>query len=234
MKIGEYISAVFFPQRCPHCGKVMPFMKNSCTCVGDEVRLISNDFCRHCGSERESCTCESKRGAYLDNIAGVYCYGGRIRTQIALYKFSGQKRLAKEFSLCMSERVAEVFSDINFDAVTFVPASEKSLSERGFNQSELLAKGVSERLFVPFEPTLRKVRETENQHTLTAKERTVNLDGAFGLADGASVKGKTLLLCDDIKTTGTTLRKCSDVLYENGAKEVYCIVLAVTDYMTDI
>ena len=81
--------------------------------------------------------------------------------------------------------------------------------------------------------TVVKIKETELQHSLGAKERVKNLEGAFAIKKGADVKGKTLLLCDDIKTTGTTLSKCADVLYENGAKAVYCIVLAVTDYLTD-
>lgn len=233
MNVTDFINSVLFPQKCPLCGKVMPFMKSSCPCQGDEISIISDDFCRHCGEEKENCTCKTENAVSLDNVAGVYLYGGKIKTQLALFKFSRQKSFAKEFSLKMSERVASVFSDVNFDAVTFVPASRNSIKERGFNQSELLAKGIAERLFVPFAPTLQKIKETEFQHTLTAIQRKTNLDGAFSLLDGASVKGKTLLLCDDIKTTGTTLRRCSDVLYKNGAKEVYCIVLAVTDYMTE-
>ena len=148
-------------------------------------------------------------------------------------KFAGKKKLSREFSLDMSERVAEVFSTAHFDAVTFVPSSEKSMKERGFNQSELLAKGVSERLFIPLQSTLIKTRETELQHELSAKERVRNLDGAFAVKNEREIKGRSFLLCDDIKTTGTTLKRCCDVLIENGAKEVYCIVLAVTDYMLD-
>ena len=133
----------------------------------------------------------------------------------------------------MSERAAEAFSNVNFDLVTYVPISEKSLEKRGFNQSELLAKGVAERLFVPLQKTLLKIKETEFQHTLGEKERLSNLEGAFGLSDNVSVRGKTVLLCDDIKTTGATLKECSDVLYKNGAEKVCCLVYAVTDYMSD-
>ena len=146
-------------------------------------------------------------------------YSGKIKSQIALFKFAKKKKYAHEFSLRMSERVAKVYCDAGFDAVTFVPSSEKSIKERGFNQSELLAKGVSERLFVPLEDFLTKARETELQHNLSAKERLINLEGAFALKNDVTVKGKTVLLCDDVKTTGTTLRKCADVLYENGIQK---------------
>ena len=229
----DILTRVFFPQRCPLCGNLIPIEKNYCSCSCEEPVLISDDFCHSCGAEKEKCTCKEKDGFQLDNIAGVYIYGGKIRSQLALFKFSKEKSFAKEFSLSMSERVAKVFCDVAFDGVTFVPASEKSFKERGFNQSELLAKGVAERLFLPLQDTVIKIKETELQHSLGAKERVKNLEGAFAIKKGADVKGKTLLLCDDIKTTGTTLSKCADVLYENGAKAVYCIVLAVTDYLTD-
>ena len=233
MNIRALITRFFFPLRCPLCGEIIPLCKDSCSCCNESVTLISERFCRHCGAEEENCTCNEYGGSVLENLAGVYIYSGKIRSQIALFKFAGVTGFAKEFSLRMSERAAQAFSEATFDAVTYVPSSEKSIKARGFNQSELLAKGVAERLFLPLSDFLVKVKETELQHSLSAKERTENLDGAFALKNGADVKGKTVLLCDDIKTTGTTLRKCADVLYEGGAKEVYCIVLAVTDYLTD-
>lgn len=231
MKISDLISDIFFPVRCPFCGKTIQFGKDSCSCQSDEVICISDNFCRHCAAEKDNCSCEEKDATFLENVAGVYLYSGKIKSQIALFKFAKKKKYAHEFSLRMSERVAKVYCDADFDAVTFVPSSEKSIKERGFNQSELLAKGVSERLFVPLEDFLTKARETELQHNLSAKERLINLEGAFALKNDVTVKGKTVLLCDDVKTTGTTLRKCADVLYENGAKDVYCIVLAITDYL---
>lgn len=233
MKFADYVTRIFFPLKCPLCGELIPITENECSCCGDGIEVISKDFCRHCGSDTDNCTCNITTDSFLNNVAGVYYYSGKIKSQIALYKFSGKKSFANEFSLRMSERVASVFSGVNFDTVTYVPSSEKSMNDRGFNQSELLAKGVANRLFIPLANTLKKVKETEFQHSLSAKERASNLDGAFEVRGEAEIKGKTILLCDDIKTTGTTLKKCSEALYEKGAKEVYCIVLAVTDYLTD-
>ncbi len=233
MNIKSLLTRIFFPLKCPLCGELIPLTSDSCSCCNEDVTPISRNFCRHCGAEEENCTCKEHGENILENISGVYIYGGKIKSQIALFKFAKEKSFAKEFSLRMSERVAEVFSEADFDAVTFVPSSEKSMKERGFNQSELLAIGVAERLFAPLENILIKIKETDFQHNLSAKDRVKNLNGAFAIRDAALVKDKVILLCDDIKTTGTTLRKCSDVLYENGAKEVYCIVLAVTDYLKD-
>ncbi len=232
MSLKNVITRIFFPLKCPLCGEIVPVSDEVCSCCRGELRKISHDYCIHCGADYKKCSCAVDEKT-LDSVAGVCYYSGLSKWQIALFKFAGQKKLAESLSLEMSERAAEVFSDVSFDCVTFVPISEKSYKARGFNQSELLAKGVAERLFIPLERTLIKVKETEPQHTLNAKDRLSNLDGAFTLSEGVCVKGKTMLLCDDIKTTGATLGECADELYKNGAKKVCCLVYAVTDYMTD-
>lgn len=233
MNFKQTLTRIFFPYKCPLCHEIIPIEKSECDCEGNTVQRISEKYCSRCGADKYRCTCDITKAESLGNIAGVYYYGGKIKAQLALFKFGRKKHFAKDFSLAMSERVAKVYSDISFDAVTFVPSSESSQKERGFNQSELLARGVGERLFIPTRDILQKVRETERQHELSAKERLTNLDGAFSLRDDAYIKGETILLCDDIKTTGTTLKKCCEALYEGGAKKVCCIVLAVTDYMVD-
>lgn len=232
MSVKETIIRIFFPLKCPLCGELVPIADEICSCCRGELREISHDFCIHCGADIDKCTCEINKNI-SDGIAGVCYYSGKAKWNIALFKIAGNKKLSIPMSLKMSERAAEAFSDVSFDSVTFVPVSEKSFNQKGFNHSELLAKGVAERLFVPLEAALVKVKETTPQHSLGAKERLGNLGGAFALAEGVSVKDKTILLCDDIKTTGTTLKECADVLYQSGAKRVCCLVYAITDYMTD-
>ncbi len=232
MKFPEILERTFFPVKCPVCNEIVPIYKSFCDCQGDGVKKISKDYCRHCGVDKDKCRC-GITGQTLSDIAGVYYYSGEIRSEILLFKFSGQRHFYKDFSLAMSERAAQVYHNIKFDAATFVPTTKSVIKERGFNPGELLSKGVAEKLFIPFESILIKIRETEKQHTLSEKERLKNLDGAIKLINGTDVKGKTILLCDDVKTTGTTLRKCSEALYEGGAKRVCCLVLAVTDYFTD-
>lgn len=228
MNLKEILLRIFYPYKCPLCHEIIPIERAECGCQGDSVQKISDDFCISCGADKERCTCELNSEINLSHIAGVYYYGGKIKSQIALFKFRGKKHFADEFSACMGERVAAVYHDVNFDAVTFVPSSSRTMKERGYNQSELLAKGIAKRLFLPLEDTLQKIIETDYQHRLSAKERFTNLDKAIAIKDNADIKGKTILLCDDIKTTGTTLQKCCNALYEGGAKEIYCVVLAVS------
>ena len=128
----------------------------------------------------------------------------------------------------MTNKINESFCDINFDFVTFVPLSKRRYRKRGYNQAELLALKIADRLSIPCLKSLNKIRETETQRGASAKERRVNLFGAFDLVDGFDIDGKTVLLVDDVKTTGSTLNECSEILKAYGAKAVYCSVFAVT------
>ena len=91
-----------------------------------------------------------------------------------------------------------------------------------------MAQKIADRLSIPCLKSLNKIRETETQRGASAKERRVNLFGAFDLVDGFDIDGKTVLLVDDVKTTGSTINECSEILKAYGAKAVYCSVFAVT------
>ena len=134
----------------------------------------------------------------------------------------------------MSVRFSEAYPLVKADTVTYVPMTERAQKKRGYNQSRLLALEISKRLLVPFDTLLVKQCDTKRQHDLTAEERTTNLVGAFGVADGADITGKTVILCDDIKTTGSTLAECVKVLKSCGAKEVYCLCAAISDYSPEL
>lgn len=217
---------IFFPEKCPFCGEIIPIGEKYCTeCSGGKSR-ISDDFCPHCAQEQASCLCGSGKTVCLPHVAAVYVYGGQIKELIADFKFKGKTHLARAFGRDMCDRVAQVFADADFDCLCFVPISEKTMEERGYNQTRLLAEEIAKRLLIPLEDNLVKIRETAKQHELSAKERLTNLTDSIALKDQGSVAGKTVLLCDDIKTTGATLGECVTALMQGGAKDVYCICLA--------
>lgn len=165
----------------------------------------------------------------LDPFTAVWYYNGRVRFDLLRLKFQRRTSLAKPLGRAMAERAAEAFSGVSFDCVTFVPMTTDDLRERSFNQSALLAQWVAQTFFIQCSAQLQKVRSTPCQHNLSQSERMANLDHAF--APTAFVApGSTVLLVDDIKTTGTTLRRCRDTLLEAGVKEVYCLACAMSDY----
>ena len=106
--------------------------------------------------------------------------------------------------------------------------SKKHKKERGFNQASVLAKKLSEVLDIPFLETVAKVKETKTQHTLSRAERLVNAKGAFSVLNKESILGKSILFCDDILTTGSTMKECALALYDSGVKEVLGVTVAKT------
>lgn len=134
----------------------------------------------------------------------------------------------------MSLRFAAVYPLVAPDYVCAVPLTAAKLQKRGYNQSELLARRVCDELLLEYAELIFKVKDTLNQHNLSKQDRLSNLNSAFSVNGEYDLDGKTVLLCDDIKTTGTTLKECSDVLLNSGAKDVYCLCAAVTDYFVPI
>lgn len=229
-KTLDILIRALYPKRCPECGKIIPINETYCRCFRDESVKISNNYCRHCANEAENCVCGFGNTIPLPDVAAVYIYGGKIRADILNLKFNNEKRLAVKLGEMMAERVAYAYADIDFDIVTYVPMSDRSYNVRTYNQSELLAKQVGKMLFCPVEDVFKKIRQTSRQHELGGKERVQNVQNSVELYNRDNIKGKTILICDDVKTTGATLSQCVSLLEEAGAERVCCICIAVSDF----
>lgn len=208
--IGERLIFLLFPARCLWCGKpVAP----------------EDFFCRACKGEStppkpRQFTLERSRQV-LEARAPVPYLGG-IRETLHQYKFRGKKGYAGQLGRLAAGQALEFGAA--FDAVTYVPLSKGSLRDRGYDQSGLLAGKIAKALEIPLLPLLEKTRETKRQHTLGRAERLANARGVYRAKPEAA--GRTLLLVDDIVTTGATLCQCADALYEAGALRVYAICAA--------
>lgn len=128
----------------------------------------------------------------------------------------------------MANCVKSDFPRVNFDFICFVPFTKLQKIRRNFNQSELLAEHIAKLLEIPLKDVLIKLFETESQHKKSIRNRSGNVFGVYDVKENADVKGKTVLLVDDIKTTGATLNECAWILKIRGAKEVYCVTAALT------
>ena len=232
MKLKAILSSLFFPERCNICGSIKPFLKSYCPKCGVDTKFISPDACPKCGHEK--CMCNSKSFIDLPHFAAVYYYQGQLKYSILRFKFHSESSYADIFGKAMAERMKELYGDITFDGVCFVPMTRENEKVRGYNQSKLLASKVADDLNIPLIPCLIKEKSSLSQKSLSAKDRTQNLKGSFAVK--GDVKDKVLILCDDIKTTGATFKECSDTLMSAGAKDVYCLSLALTPYIryTDI
>lgn len=235
--LNKKINSVFskavrwiFPEHCPVCDKIIPLNEDYCACSRQESRKISDDFCRHCGQEQLRCSCNVKNSVFLPDISAVYIYGGKARADILNLKFNNKKQIAEKLGTAMAERCANVYCDVDFDIVTYVPMTKESLDARTYNQSQLLARQVGKMLFIPVDDLFDKIRQTKAQHNLGGDERIENVKNSVNLKRSINVSGKNILICDDVKTTGATLNQCVQALKDGGAEKICCICAAISDF----
>jgi len=154
---------------------------------------------------------------------------GQLRELIHHYKFQGRAALARELGPLLGRLAqAELAEHLAGDGlrVTHVPISPARWRERGFDQSELLARRAAGWLGLPFEPLLERRKEASPQTGLPGRQRRRNLQGAFGPRKGAEAAGKRLLLVDDVLTTGSTASACAHALKAAGAEAVWVVTVA--------
>lgn len=169
----------------------------------------------------------------LRSFDAAYCFGfyeGVLRELIHLYKYDGIRTLRRPLgdllavSLPRTER---------FDLITPVPLHWRRLWQRGFNQSDLLARDLSRRSGIPVARLLRRVRSTSSQAGLSNSSRRRNVTNAFRCRSAEAAAGKRILLIDDVMTTGSTGAACASALKRAGAERVALLTIARVDRRAD-
>lgn len=219
---------IVFPKSCISCSKAIDIKKEKpiCDkCIKGFTKVDSLKFkCNKCGRIIEYnglCTMCSSEKEYYDSGICVYEYSHSLRDAIINYKFKGLHYHSKYFGNVMAENL---HNTSDYDIITFVPLHKIKHKQRGYNQAELLAKVISEIHGITLCQALTKVKNTRQQSTLSSKEREINVRNAFKCS--ADVKNKSILIVDDILTTGHTINECSRILKKAGAKRVDFITLA--------
>lgn len=226
--LKEYFLCLLFPNHCRFCGELTESGKDICDECEEKLPVIEGEICYNCGSAKADCKCKGRHGKYYDRIASAFYYEEPVKHCIAEFKFNGDRSSYKVLAELMAESCKQRYDGIKFDYITYVPMDKRKERARGFNQSKLLAKEISEELDIPFgDKLLVKLYETDNQHDCGNIERTGNLLGAFDINSDYDVSGKTVLLIDDIKTSGSTLSECGKMLYLYGAERVFCLTAAL-------
>ncbi|MFN2613274.1 MAG: ComF family protein [Actinomycetota bacterium] len=146
-------------------------------------------------------------------------YDGPARDALLAFKLGGERRAATAIGTVMAEAAIQLDAEV----VTAVPGTRKSVSQRGFNPAEALAKVVAARKGIPYARMLRKVRETADQAGLSKAERERNLDGAFA----ARAAGTTAIRVDDVRTTGATATACARALASAGVVKIDVLTFAL-------
>lgn len=208
---------VLFPPRCPVCRRFL---------ADGPVRLCE-DCCKELDFLKDSYT--RLRPPLVDGVISVLPYEGEVRLAMHRYKYRGGVAAGPAFGRLLAGRVESSGLTGRVDAVCWVPCHRSALRRRGYDQAEVLARAVAQELGKPVAALLKKVRRTKPMNKLNAAGRRANVLGAF-CADcpPGSLQGASILLVDDIVTTGSTLSECARVLREAGAHHVYGATFAKT------
>jgi ComF family protein len=157
----------------------------------------------------------------------AYRSRGVVRFVVLQFKYNRQLQLRHPIAEWLEEAMNDSrLRPRHFDLVIPVPLHPARLRERGFNQAELLAKILAQKINTPLGCALERIRYTTTQTAFDRVERMENLHGAFRLRKKIGVRGLHVLLVDDILTTGSTLSECARVLREAGARSVYAVTAA--------
>ena len=231
--VGQRLLAAVYPERCACCGRVVPCGELICGACRARLPAVEPPLCPFCGCGRADCACEGRR-RITERAAAPFYYEGAARDAVRNLKFHNRPYASEPLALAMAATVRRELicgedgrSAVRLDGIVPVPVSPATRKRRGYNQSALLAKGLADTLELPMEETLVKLWDVPAQRNLPAYRRSGNVLGVFDRAAGAAFTGRTLLLVDDIATTGATLDECAKMLKIYGAREVYAVTAAV-------
>ena len=225
MRLKQVIDAaldIIFPISCLGCGSEGTYVCSDCLRV--QPRLAS-PYCSYCAEPGSTTPCRWCRAASLelDGIVAPFLMEGAVREAVLQLKYHQVRGLAPVLGGLMEQEWRS--KSTAADLVLPVPLHRSRLRQRGYNQSTLLAKALSKGLGLPCdESALVRTRDTGPQVGLNREERVLNVQGCFRCS--APVEGKSILLVDDVATTGSTLSACGQVLRQAGATSVWGIVLA--------
>ena len=238
--------SLFFPADCRICCRPLdeisrvPVCRN---CLAAPQPLTAEFFCVSCRTPFQNSypldsegRCSLCRNG-LRGFDAAYSYGaydGVLRELIHLYKYGRIQTMALPLAGVL---VAALPRDEKFDVVTPVPLHWRRQWQRGFNQSELLAREIARRCGIPLEKLLRRARPTVAQASLSNSDRRRNVVAAFicrrSALRGPQVQGKRILLIDDVMTTGSTAASCALTLKRAGAARVALLTVARVDRRMD-
>lgn len=208
--------------------------ENTCYfCREDIEDLTDNKFvCKECEEKLKLENKEilvDKNTKYMDKLVYSLNYNRFLRIIVKRYKYNEESYLLYPFSKYMIDTIKVFNLEDSIDVILFIPSTKRKKVKKLYNQSELLAKYISDILKKPLKYNLLKIKDSKEQNKLDARERYLNLEGCFIVKNKEELRGKRILLVDDIVTTGTTLSTCSKELIKAGVSSVVALALTSTN-----
>ncbi|WMM24219.1 ComF family protein [Tissierella sp. MB52-C2] len=204
------------------------FRKNNiCLFCKENNSNITGYICKDCYGRLEIFHKELELNSpYIKRICYSMGYNRFIREIIGDYKFNGKNYLYRPLGDIIIETITKNNIHKNIDLIMYIPLHNRKEAIRGYNQAELLGSFIGKKLNIPLsKKNLIKTKWTKEQSHLTKINRVTNLKDSFNIKSPKEIKGKKILLVDDIITTGATMEECARLLINNGAREVRAIAL---------
>ncbi|AGZ79285.1 competence protein ComF [Anaplasma marginale str. Dawn] len=225
------ICDALFPDICANCRTIIPRGKVVCDACTRAIRFLWEDFCVVCGAvaQRHTNTCAgcAARPTHISAINSVFVYDECSKNMVLRLKFGDDLFHVRAYARWMCERGKAVLEGA--DILVPVPMHRVRLMHRKYNQAALLAQAVGKLRKIPTEVLLlKKSKDTPPQHGLAATARRKNVCASFTVADTDKVRGKVIVLIDDVITTGATIAACASALADTGAREIRAVTLCRT------
>jgi len=212
MRMWHWLLKLLFPPRCVLCRRLL--------------KKQETDLCRSCRVESPAYPNPKRNLQFLDSFTAVWYYEGSVRGSLLRYKFRGARGYASCYGRLLAMKLQQEYPE-GFDVLTWVPVSALRRFRRGYDQVELLTRAVGRELDCVPVCTLKKIRHNRQQSRIAdAARRRANVLGAYRVVCPEEVRGKRILLLDDILTTGATVEEAGRMLRTCGAKEIHCGAVA--------
>lgn len=209
-ELKRMLISVLYPNRCPFCDKEIEWDKYFCDSCYTKLNFIDT----------------AKTDTDVGEIIAVCAYDDAAKTIVYPMKDDNNGYAMWAAARLICDRLEAAGE--SFDVVTSIPMLKADYNKRGYNQTLLMAKEISEIMGIPLSKGIAKIKETKSQKGLRGKARRTNLIGAFKVSKPQDFSGKRVLLIDDICTTGSTLSEVRKVIMSAGAESVTCAVFAKT------
>ena len=230
--VSRKIIDILCPMTCPLCDKILAKNERICTNCESKLVYIFEPKCKKCGKEledeeKEYCfDCCAKKHYFKTGIA-AFKYSSMISKSIYKFKYHNRRSYAVFYGDAISKVYGSEILRWNCDVIIPVPIHYKRRVKRGYNQAELIAREIGNKLGIPVDGKyLFRTSKTKPMKELDKTSRKKNVEKAFKIYRNV-VEYKKIILVDDIYTTGNTLDACSKVLLEAGAREIYFVSLSV-------
>lgn len=228
----NFLVELLFPRRCPVCDRPVDKMGSYiCVKCQHKMKYVEGPYCLKCGKSlkdagEEYCV-DCMNAAHIFDRGRALCEYESVKDAIYRLKYENRREYAEYFGKQLASKLGKEIRSWKAEAIVPVPLHKDREKVRGYNQAALIAKSLGKQLNIPvYENYVQRIKSTVPQKELIGKERQNNLKNAFKIGQN-DVKLNTIIVVDDVYTTGATMDEIARCLKNAGIHRVYCICLAV-------